>query len=177
MDTYLSKRKKPTTKKKPVKEEPKEKVVEQEFKEEEKEYYKKDKNMIDKFLDFILGEEKHEPDVKEIEEIEEEIDEEIKEEKEFESELEEIEEEPKTGFFEKIKKLLFYNKAQEELVYEEIEVEKDIEAINEDIKEALKIQNKWLKKLSPKEIKKFKESDDYVRYVEILEKHNLIKKD
>ena len=173
MDTYISKVKKGSTKPKP---EPKKKETETEFKEEELDYYKKDKNMIDKFLDFILGEETSKPDVKEIEEIEEEIEEEIKEDKEFEEELEEIDEKPKKGFFQRIKQLFFYNKNQEDLTYEEIETQEVKPDINEEIKEALKIQNRWLTRLSSKEIKRFKQSEDYVRYVEILEKHNLLKK-
>ena len=168
MDTYLSKVKKSSQRPKP---EPKKKETEEEFKEEEK-----DKNMIDKFLDFILGEESPEPEVKEIEEIEEEIDEEIKEDKEFDEEIKEIEEKPKQGFFERIKRAIFYNKNQEDLVYEEIEEQQE-PLIDEEIKEALKIQNRWLGRLSGKEIKKFKESEDYSRYVEILKKHNLLKKD
>lgn len=176
MDTYLSKVKKSSSKPKPESE-PKKKETTEEFKEEESEYYKKDKNMIDKFLDFILGEETSKPEVKEIEKIEKEIEEEIKEEKEFEEELKEIDQKPKKGFFQKIKQVIFFNKDEDDVIYEEIETQKEVKPdINEEIKEALKIQNRWLTRLSPKEIKRFKQSEDYTRYVEILEKHKLLKK-
>ncbi len=171
MDTYLSRRKKPVSKK--TKPKPKAKVTEKEFKEEELEYYKREKNMIDKFLDFILGEKK-EPEVKEIEDIEEEIEEQIIEEEEFEEELDEIQkEDKKISFFTRLKQLFFFGDDEEDVLYDE---ELDEPIIDEEIKEVLKIQNKWLTKLSAKEIKKFKESSDYSRYVEILEKHNLLKK-
>ncbi len=166
MDTYLSKRKKPAAKKKA-------KPKAEEFEEEELEYYKREKNVIDKFLDFILGEAPS-ADVKEIDEIEEEIEEEIeKEEEEFEQELENMEDEPeKPGFFTKIKKWFMID--DDEVMYEEVD---SGEIVNEEIKEALKIQNRWLSKLPGKEIKKFKESEDYKTYIRILEKYNLIKKD
>jgi len=44
-----------------------------------------------------------------------------------------------------------------------------------DIKEALKIVNKWMGKLPPKKLQEFKNSEDFTRYKDLLKKHNLIK--
>jgi hypothetical protein len=83
-------------------------------------------------------------------------------------------EEPKVsyGFFASIKNWFAGSEDIEEA--EEAE-EENAPVLEVDIKEALKIQNKWLMKLPAKTIREFKESEDYARYKEILVKYNLIK--
>ncbi|MFH2020351.1 MAG: hypothetical protein ABIJ34_02990 [archaeon] len=46
----------------------------------------------------------------------------------------------------------------------------------DDLLEALKIQNKWLKQLPSPVIREFKGSDDFKRYKEILDKYGVLKK-
>ncbi|NJL44019.1 MAG: hypothetical protein HC945_01695 [Nitrosarchaeum sp.] len=55
-------------------------------------------------------------------------------------------------------------------------VEKEILVVPDDVKEAFKILNTWLKKLSKRNIDLFKKSDDYARYKEILQKYELVKR-
>jgi len=119
------------------------------------------KSTPQKFLNFIYGETK----------VEEANDEEF--EKEFEGEKE-INEEEKSGIFQKLKSW-FSPESDDEEDFEEIEAQKPA-AVHEDIKEVLKLQNKWLSKLPSKTIKEFKESDDFKKIRELLDKHNLIKK-
>jgi len=85
---------------------------------------------------------------------------------EFEEEYEEAEE--KGGFFSGIKK--WFSSDVEEVVEEEYEPE-----LPEDLKDILRIQNKWLKKLPAKEMKLFKESQDYQVYKDVLKRYGLIK--
>jgi len=82
----------------------------------------------------------------------------------------------KKGIIEKIKSWLYLDNNNDEEIYEEDEeiVDSDVE---DEIKEVLKIQNKWLSRLPNRKIREFKESKDYERYKEILEKYNLIRKD
>ncbi len=168
MDSYLSKVKKSSDTKHVKKEKPKEVVSDvKEFKQEEKEFYSKNKSFFQKFLDFIAGE----PEEKDEKEIKAEEKAEVKEE---EKELEEYSKKtPKKGILETIKNFFVGEDIQGE---EKAEEEKKAElSINEDIKEVLKIQNKWLLKLPVKTIKEFKDSEDYKIYKETLKKYNLIK--
>ncbi len=117
----------------------------------------KQNNSAQKFLNFMHGETK-------VEETNEE---------KFE---EEYEKQPKKGVFSKIKQWLsFDDNDSDEEEFEKSE-EQPASAVNEDIKEVLKLQNKWLSKLPSKTIREFKESDDYKRIKALLEKNNLIKK-
>lgn len=74
----------------------------------------------------------------------------------------------KSGFFSKVKD--FFSTEEEE--------EKDVPIIlvPDDVKDLLKIQNKWLMKLSPRTIKEFKETEDYTKMKVTLEKYGLLKK-
>ena len=168
MESYLSKKRR---EKQPKKSKPKPKEVEdiEEFQEEEKKYFVR-KNILHKILDFISGEKEEiaeEMAEEEIEELEEVAKTEIDE---LEDELEELEERPRLSIVDKIKRWLYI---QDEMPLDEVE---DREMVDEEIKTALKIQNKWLSQLSNKKIKEFKDSEDYEKYKEILEKYNLIKK-
>lgn len=118
----------------------------------------KQNNSAQKFLNFMHGETK-------VEETNEE---------KFDEEYEK--KEPKRGVFSKIKQWLSFDENdsdEEEFVKTE---EQPASGVNEDIKEVLKLQNKWLSKLPSKTIREFKESDDYKRIKALLEKNNLIKK-
>ena len=80
----------------------------------------------------------------------------------------------KKSVFSRIKEWLSFDENDEEVV--DMPQEEVHSLLFDDMKEALKIQNKWLNKL-PSDVKKeFKGSEDFKRYKEILEKHNLIKK-
>jgi len=162
MESYLSKKRRVNQSKK-TKSKPKIKEIEdvEEFKEEEKKYFVR-KNILHKILDFISGE-KQEIEEEELQEIEQE------EIEELEEELEELEEKPRLTIVERIKRWLYI---QDEMPLDE--EEKSL--VDEEIKTALKIQNKWLSQLSNKKIKEFKESEDYDKYKEILDKYKLIKK-
>jgi len=59
---------------------------------------------------------------------------------------------------------------------EEEEAPEETNNVPDDLLEALKIQNKWLKQLPSPVMKEFKSSEDYRRYKEILETYNLLKK-
>lgn len=115
------------------------------------------KNTAQKFLNFMYGETK-------VEETNEE-----KFEKEYEKK------EPKKGVFSKLKQWLSFEEAADDDDFEKPK-EEGVSLVNEDIKEVLKLQNKWLSKLSSKTIREFKESEDYKRIKVLLEKNNLIKK-
>jgi hypothetical protein len=80
----------------------------------------------------------------------------------------------KKGVFSMIKEWLSFDDNEEE---PSAESEEEMPSPQfEDMKEALKIQNKWLNRLPSDAKKEFKASDDFKRYKSILEKHNLIKK-
>jgi len=109
--------------------------------------------------------------------MEEEV-EEIEDEEEQLHEMEEELEEKKSGILAGIMRMLgLYRRSPDEL---EDEFEEDFEAepqpvIDEDVKEVLKITHSWITKLSPRYLKAFKASDDFVQYKVILEKYGLIK--
>jgi hypothetical protein len=131
----------------PVKKEKKKKkpVVTEEFNDELKDYGSK-KSFFQKVMDFIIGEE-------------------ITEEETLEGEAPK---ESGKGIFDTIKGW-FATDEEEEI--EELEQP----MIEDEIKEVLKIQNKWLLRLPKKTIKEFKDSKDYAIYKETLKKYNLIK--
>lgn len=174
MDSYLNKRKKePSTKT----QKPKKEVVEEEFTQEEQEFYSKEKSLIQKFLDFISGEKSDDYEefdsVNNAERVLESPDDiESVEDSDYQEEVAQ-----KKGIIEKIKSWLYLdNDDVEENMYDnEVEVEQN--GVEDEIKEVLKIQNRWISKLPNRKIREFKESKDYERYVEILEKYNLIRKD
>jgi hypothetical protein len=173
MDSYLTKRKKKPTS---SKQKPKKEETEAEFVEEEQEFFSKDKSLVQKFLDFISGEQTDEYEEFETEEpMQMEVDSpddlESVEDTEYQEEVAQ-----KKGIIEKIKSWLYLDNNNDEEIYEEDEeiVDSDVE---DEIKEVLKIQNKWLSRLPNRKIREFKESKDYERYKEILEKYNLIRKD
>ena len=117
--------------------------------------------------------------------IEEEVDIGVKDEvvEEMDKEFEEFEEEEivatqKKGFFDKL--FSFFLPEVNENIDEDEYVEAHIEeekkgGVPKDLKEALKIQNKWLKRLSSDDIADFKASEDYYNYKQILKKYGLIK--
>ena len=55
------------------------------------------------------------------------------------------------------------------------ETKEDGHSVPDDIKDVLRLQNKWLTKLSPVAIMEFKDSGDYVVYKETLKKYKLLK--
>ena len=87
---------------------------------------------------------------------------------------EKTEEEIKTEFEKKQKKGFFARLFSKRYEDEEFEEHEDF-TLNEDIKRVLKIQNDLVKKLPPEEIKKFKDSEDFIFYKETLKRYNLIK--
>ena len=48
-------------------------------------------------------------------------------------------------------------------------------AIDEDMKQILRVTHHWLKKLSKEDLSKFKNSNDFEIYKSTLKKYNLIK--
>jgi len=123
------------------------KTAEKEFREEEKQYYSE--SFFQKIMNYILGEP---------------IKEEIPEEVEIEEEKKELEEyNEKRDRFSFLRNIFSSEKKEEPKI------------IPDDIREVLKIQNKWIRKLPSELIKKFKESEDYNNYKETLKKYNLIK--
>ncbi len=49
-------------------------------------------------------------------------------------------------------------------------------AVDEDVKEVLKITFKWLKQMDPEQIEQIKRSPDFEKYKAVLDKYGLIKK-
>lgn len=108
---------------------------------------------------------------KEFEEVPEKMtEEEIKEEKELETEYKE--EVKKEGFFSRLFGKFFVKTREEE---EFQEASDQIAEDYQDMKTIAQIATKALKMLPAKEMKAFKESDDFVIFKEILKKRNLIK--
>jgi hypothetical protein len=164
MDSYLSKVKKSDEKEKKTVavEEKMEKENVEEFKEEEKAYMAGKKSFFQKFMDFIAG----------TEEEEQKTEEEKTEDSDDEKELEKYDKKNK-GLFGSVKGLFSRDtKAAEQ---KEEKKEETTMMLPEDIKEVLRIQNKWLMMLPARTIREFKESDDYRIYKETLLKYGLIK--
>lgn len=152
-------------------EEPQE--IEEEYKEIEEEVKKENKPFWSFFTDIFKTEPKEEigPE-KGIEEAEE-LEEDYKELEEMEENVEELEdeiEEKKESIFRRLFDI-FKTEPKEEII-EEVQ---DEYTLNEDVKDALKILTGWLKQLPPEKLKRFKESEDFEKYKEILKKYNLIK--
>jgi hypothetical protein len=129
---------------------------------------------------------------KRVEVVEEEIDSGVPDEQveEMEKEFEEFEEKvevevaPRRGIISKLFSFLGSGDGREEISeeeYQEIESQEgqapkpEMKELPEDVKEALKIQNRWLARLSPEHINEFRSSQDYENYKSILRKYNLIK--
>ena len=49
-------------------------------------------------------------------------------------------------------------------------------ALDEDVKEVLKITFKWLKQMDPDQVEEIKSSSDFEKYKKVLDKYGLIKK-
>ena len=80
------------------------------------------------------------------------------------------EENNESGIFTKIKSWFEIKDGVEEELQEV-----DEPLVDDEIRDVLKIQNKWLLKLPKKTIEEFKKSEDYKKYKETLRKYNLIK--
>ena len=165
MELYISERKKPGD----FKEKKKEKIHEakhddEDFKKEEQDYYSKKKSVTSRFVDFITGGESP-MDAKEIKQ-------DISED---EKELEDYSEKNGKSFFSKVKNWFSFGDDAEAAEPQE-EKKNDSPKVADDVREVLKIQNKWLLRLPEKTLKEFKNSDDYKVYRDTLSKYNLIKK-
>ncbi|RME52737.1 hypothetical protein D6783_03905 [Candidatus Woesearchaeota archaeon] len=91
-----------------------------------------------------------------------------------EAEEEAYEETLLTRFFNYLKGARRRQRYIEEL--EEAPVQEHIYIIPEDVKDVLKLLNKWLNKLSKRNLESFKKSPDFQRYKAVLEKYDLVKK-
>jgi hypothetical protein len=96
---------------------------------------------------------------------------ELKEDYEELEDLEEDVEEEKEGILQKL--MSFFSTSKEEP--EIIEEVRDEFSLNDDIKDAFRFLTKWIEKLPEKELKKFKESEDFEKYKQVLRKYNMIK--
>ena len=154
MDSYLSRRTKPVEKTVKKKKEKVESTSEEEFKEEAEDFYSNKKPFFSRIVDMIVGE----PSPKlseEIEVVEEEV----------------TTNAPKRGFFSALRGWFSPDfEAGEEYDEHEEEV-----LVNDDLKEILKIQNKWLGQLPAEKMREFKKSDDYKVYKDTLTRYKLIK--
>lgn len=112
-----------------------------------------------------------------IEETEKEIvekEEEVEEIKKEEEELVERREGMLTKFFDKIN--VFKRKRMEPAENEPVEeCEKEEPVLDQDVIEVIKIGHKWLNELPPGAKRRFKSSDDFQKYKEVLEKYGLVK--
>jgi hypothetical protein len=119
------------------------------------------------------AQESRSPEEQEMEAIEDDI-EVIDEE---ERELEETRESLLTRFF----KLLRSDTVEEPVESveddeDDVVVEAEPEVVDKElVKEAIKIQHKWIEELPAKELSRFKRHDDYERYQELLDELELIK--
>ncbi len=161
MESYLSKVKKTgeRERKTEIVEEKMEKEDAHDFKEEEKEYLAGKKTVFQKFMDFIAGTEEDMPEQNK----------EKPEEVEDEKELEKYDKKSK-GMFNSMKNFF----SSRETMPEEKPVEEK-KGLPEDIKEVLRIQNRWIAMLPARDIRDFKQSPDYTYYKDTLQKYGLIK--
>ena len=162
MEYYLSKKQPPAKKKSSKMKKPVETTEESDFKEEAEEYYSSNKSFLNKVVDFITGE----PSVVEKDEDVPEENSEVT----VEDTNEEAEEKKKRGLFGALRGWL----SPDFDVYENAEI-KEEPLVNDDIKEILKIQNRWLSQLPAEKLRDFKKSGDYEVYRETLKKYKLIK--
>lgn len=87
-----------------------------------------------------------------------------------------IEEQVEPWHIKMIKKISGFFKKKGEVIKDEEVVEEVIEIDYEEIKQAFKISNSLIKKLSPAILKAFRESEDYRIYRNMMDKLGLIKK-
>lgn len=114
-------------------------------------------------------------DVKEeeLEEIEHDIEEIDRE----EEELEEVREGLMTRFLKLLRKKERYEEEEEEMIEVEAEESEEKEGYDKEVvKELIKLQHKWMDNLPADELSRFKRSDDFDRYVELLEELELVEK-
>jgi hypothetical protein len=71
-----------------------------------------------------------------------------------------------------------FNKKKEDEDYDTMEtVQVPAQAaLDEDVKEVLKITFKWLKQMDPEQVEQIKSSPDFEKYKKVLDKYGLIKK-
>lgn len=152
METYLSKRTKSDKPKKSTKETTNTK----EFKEEAKDYYQQ--SFFQRITGYLIGES---PSKAPMEDEKSEIEEDKKD-------LEEFAEKQSKGFLTSFRNWFSVDNNKE--------VQEESPAMSNDVKEILKIGNKWLAKLPANVMKDFKNSDDYEKYKETLKRYKLVKK-
>ena len=175
MDSYLSKRTVPVSTKKSSKNKHSE---EDEFHKEADDYYKGDTSFMSNIKKMIPGKssrskQKYEDyEESDYDDSNEESDEEYDEmdDRDYE-EYSEKRYSKGPGVFSIIKKW-FYSDGSELIMKEEVSEPE----VPDDIKDILKLQNRWIAKLSPKKLEEFKKSEDYKIYKETLERYDLIKK-
>lgn len=112
----------------------------------------------------------------EIEETEEKImekEEEVKDIKQEEEELVEKRENMLTKFFDKVN--FFKRKPMDSAENEPAEEEAEEPVLDQDVIEVIKIGHRWLNELPPGAKRRFKSSDDFQKYKEVLEKYGLVK--
>jgi hypothetical protein len=112
----------------------------------------------------------------EIEETEEKImekEEDVKEIKQEENELVEKRENMLTKFFSKVNFLKSKRMEPDQAEPEEREDEEPV--LDQDVIEVIKIGHRWLNELPPGAKRRFKSSDDFQKYKEVLEKYGLVK--
>ena len=147
LETYLSKR---------VTEKPKRATKEtantKEFKEEAEDYYQQ--SFFQRIAGYIVGEPQNKASDEKTE---------IEEDK---KDLEEFSKKQNPGLFTSFKNWLAAENNEKE----------ELPLLSNDVKEILKIGNKWLAKLPSDVMKDFKKSEDYEKYRETLERYKLIKK-
>ncbi len=147
-------------------------------KETTKDFAEKFKEFFDNLKEKFVKREVIELNPEEVEEEIEEGDEEPKEEINDSNENmnEEEEKSPKKLRFWEIIKEIFKKRTENNEVIEEEYVEEIIELDYEELRQAFRIANSYLKKLPPAVIKAFKHSEDYRIYYKVMEKLGLVKK-
>lgn len=137
-----------------------------------KRFYSKNKNEFDDDIDNLDSDIKEE--VEEIEEEVEEIDEVVEE-------LEDKRDSLLRRMFKRLFGIRDYDVEDEEGNIDADVVNQTIKNSQEELKEdtriVLKSLHKWLSKLPPEHIESFRRSPDFMRYKELLEKYDLIKRD
>jgi len=100
----------------------------------------------------------------------------VEEEKETMDEIEDELQEERESLMDKLLSFLGLGGRIED-DYEEIEDYNpaQVNLVDEDVKHVLKIAHKWIEKLSAKDKKAFKDSEDFERYKEILVRYGMIK--
>jgi hypothetical protein len=111
---------------------------------------------------------------KEVEQLEQEVE-------DFTEAQDELEQR-REGLFKKMFRVIFgvNEKFEEEdidpsLIKTEVKKEEDI--LKQETRATLKIVHKWISRLSPEQIDAFRRSPDFVKYKELLERYDLLKKE